>query len=136
MKVLNVNNILQFVLLCLDYLLSNLCAFQLVKTGVVEEYETPTEIFDFSIYHSSVSTSRLEIIVVLRRKNREWWGTRFTKFATWARQSEEITIIYDHKNGSYSAPELTLEKSTKKLKIKPLEQIPQYYDIYICKFTY
>ena len=116
--------------------LDNLCAFQLVKTGVIEKYEDYTEIFDFSIYHSNGKTSRLEIVLVLRRKSREWWGTRFTKFATWARLSEEITTIYDHKNGSYTTPEILFERSTHKLKIKPVEQVSQFYDIYVCKFTY
>ena len=72
---------------------------------------------------------------MLRRKNLEWWGTRFTKFATWSRAYEEITTIYDHWNGSSTTPELIFEKNTHKMKIKPKEQIPQYYDIYICKFT-
>ena len=119
-------------------IISNLCAFKLIKQGTVTDFENATEIFDFSIFHNlKKSTSRLEIVVVIRGYgHREWFNTRFTKFATWARPYEEITTIYDHRTGSSKTPELIFERNTKKMFIKPVENVANDYDIYVCKFTY
>lgn len=118
-------------------LLSNLCAFELIKQGTVTDLENATEVFDFSIFHSMKSTSRLEIVVVIRGYgHREWFNTRFTKFATWARPYEEITTIYDHRTGSSKTPELNFDRNTKKMTIKPVENVIVDYDIYVCKFAF
>lgn len=118
--------------------LYNLSAFELIKQGTVTDFENATEVFDFSIFHNTnISTSRLEIIVVIHgHGHREWFNTRFTKFATWARPSEEITTIYDHRTGASKTPELIFERNTKKMFIKPVENVANDYDIYVCKFTY
>ena len=72
----------------------------------------------------------LEIIVFLHGKSNWWGGVYCAKYATWSRQSEMITEIYNQNIGSHLASKIRFDKNAKKLYITPYEQ-NMICDIYI-----
>ena len=115
--------------------LSNLYGYELLKEGNFKELSEliPVEVYNFSkFYTKEYGYPLLEIVVFITSPSGGWWGTRCIKFATWSRPVEEITTIYNHNNGAHCPSEVTFDKSTKILSIKPYSN-NLIYRIFIVK---
>ena len=110
--------------------LSNLKGYEHLTAIKLAESNIETEVYDFAYFFNKPTFPFLEIIVFLHGKSNWWGGVYCAKYATWSRQSEMITEIYNQNIGSHLASKIRFDKSAKKLYITPYEQ-NMICDIYI-----
>ena len=110
--------------------LSNLKGYEHLTAIKLTESNIETEVYDFAYFFNKPTFPFLEIIVFLHGKSNWWGGVYCAKYATWSRQSEMITEIYNQNIGSHLASKIRFDKSAKKLYITPYEQ-NMICDIYI-----
>ena len=114
----------------IDYLVSNLKGYEHLTAIKLTESNIETEVYDFAHFFNKPTFPFLEIIVFLHGKSNWWGGVYCAKYATWSRQSEMITEIYNQNIGSHLASKIRFDKNAKKLYITPYEQ-NMICDIYI-----
>ena len=110
--------------------LGNLKGYEHLTAIKLTESNIETEVYDFAYFFNKPTFPFLEIIVFLHGKSNWWGGVYCAKYATWSRQSEMITEIYNQNIGSHLASKIRFDKSAKKLYITPYEQ-NMICDIYI-----
>ena len=110
--------------------LGNLKGYEHLTAIKLAESNIETEVYDFAYFFNKPTFPFLEIIVFLHGKSNWWGGVYCAKYATWSRQSEMITEIYNQNIGSHLASKIRFDKSAKKLYITPYEQ-NMICDIYI-----
>ena len=108
----------------------NLKGYEHLTAIKLTESNIETEVYGFAHFFKKPTFPFLEIIVFLHG-NYNWWGGVYcAKYATWSRQSEMITEIYNQNIGSHLASKIRFDKNAKKLYITPYEQ-NMICDIYI-----
>lgn len=75
----------------------------------------------------------LEIVIFIHNDFYAWDGVRCIKYATWCRQYEEITTIYNQNVGSHRETKVRFDKNTKKFYATPINDV-SICDIYIQEF--
>ena len=108
----------------------NLKGYEHLTAIKLAESNIETEVYDFAYFFNKPTFPFLEIIVFLHGKSNWWGGVYCAKYATWSRQSEMITEIYNQNIGSHLASKIRFDKNAKKLYITPYEQ-NMICDIYI-----